>query len=104
MLASVISEEGVELLLVKWFDVGWADLAVRGLDFLLLDLPEVFLEVSKVGGSGEEHEQILVNVLQAAVDIGSELPDQFRAHIVLHPEESEELPEVVDAVEGSFLL
>lgn len=52
MLASVISEEGVELLLVKWFDVGCADLTVRGLDFLLLDLPEIFLEVGKVGGSG----------------------------------------------------
>lgn len=52
VLASVVSEEGVELLLVKGFDVGCADLAVRGLDSLLLDLPEVFLEVGKVSGSG----------------------------------------------------
>lgn len=104
VLAAVVREEGVELLLVQGFDVGCADLAVRGLDSLLLDLPEIFLEVGKVGGRGKEHEQILVDILETAVDVGSELPDQFGAHIVLHPEEGEELSEVVDAVEGSFLL
>lgn len=104
VLAAVISEESVELLLVQGFNVSRTDLAIRSLDSLLLDLPEIFLEVCKVSGSGEEHEQILVDVLEAAVDIGSELPDQFGAHVVLHPEEGEELSEVIDAIEGSFLL
>lgn len=104
VLAAVISEEGVELLLVQGLDVGCADLAVRGLDSFFLDLSEIFLEVGKVGGGGKEHEEILVDILEAAVDIGSELPDQFGAHVVLHPEEGEEFSEVIDAVEGSFLL
>lgn len=99
MLGAVVGEQSIELLLVDGFDVVLRDFGIRSLDFLLLDLSQVFLEVGDVAGSREEHEDVLVDILETAVDVGSELADEFGSHVVLHPEEGEELTQVVDVVE-----
>lgn len=104
VLGGEIGDEGVELLLVDRFDVVLGDLRVRCLDFLVLEVLEVFLEVGDVAGRGQEHKDVLVDVLEAAVDVVGELADELRPHVVLHPEESQELPQVIDVVERPLLL
>jgi len=104
VLGGEIGDEGVELLLVDRFDVVFGDLRVRCLDFLVLEVLEVFFEVGDVAGRGQEHKDVLVDVLEAAVDVVGELADELRPHVVLHPEESQELPQVIDVVERPLLL
>lgn len=57
-----------------------------------------------VAGSGEEHEDVLVDVLETAVDVVGELPDQFGPHVVFHAVEDQEFAQVVYVVERTLLL
>jgi hypothetical protein len=99
-----ISDEIVEFLLVDRFDVGLRNLSVRCLDLLFLEVLQVVFKVGDVTCRGQEHKNVLVDVLETAVDVVSKLTDEFGSHIVLHPEESQELSEVIDVVERSLLL
>jgi len=45
--------------------------------------------MSQVAGRRQKHQQILIDVLEAAVNIISELSDQLGSHIVFHAEESQ---------------
>lgn len=82
-----------------WLNVVSSDFCIWCLDLFVLDLLEGLLEVGEVAGSGEEHEEVLVDVFETAVDIGSELANEFGPHVVLHAEEGEELAQIVDVVE-----
>jgi hypothetical protein len=88
MFGRIVREQRIKLLLMDGLDVSLRNLAIRRLDLLVLETPEVVLEVRDIAGRGEEHHDVLVDVLQTAVDIVRELSDQLGPHVVLHPEES----------------
>jgi len=59
--------------------------------------------VGDVVGSGEEHEDVLVDVFETAVEVVGELSYEFGSHVVLHTVEGQEFTEIVDVVEGTLL-
>ena len=103
MLCSIVSEQGSELLLMDRLNIGRSYFSIGSLHLLLFDLPQAFLQVRNIACSREEHEEILIHVLESTIDIGCKLSDKLCLHIVFHSEESEPFSKIIDIVEGSLL-
>lgn len=103
VFCTVINEQSVEFLLMDWLDIVLGNFSIGSFNFFVLDLLEGLLEIGEVAGSGKEHKQIFVDILETAVYVGRKLPDQLGSHVIFHTEKGQELSEVVDVVKGTLL-